>query len=107
MPVPADSQISWSVPFDSLTYVSSGVNQTVAGLLASVDLYRTTLGPVLPRVADLDLSRLRHPASVSPGQPNLWKYYRQPGPFRHRMVASMQFNIPDNTSVQWYTIHDN
>jgi hypothetical protein len=39
--VPANSPTSWSIAFDNLTYISNGVSQSMAGMLASVDMYRT------------------------------------------------------------------
>jgi hypothetical protein len=39
--VPATSTISWAIPFDKLTFLANGVNQSVGGALASVDIYRS------------------------------------------------------------------
>ncbi|KIK00701.1 hypothetical protein K443DRAFT_597494 [Laccaria amethystina LaAM-08-1] len=39
--VPANSPTSWSIAFDNLTYISNGVSQSMAGMLASVDMYHT------------------------------------------------------------------
>jgi hypothetical protein len=37
--VPADSTISWAIPFDNFRFLANGTNQTVSGSLASVDIY--------------------------------------------------------------------
>ncbi|KDR77876.1 hypothetical protein GALMADRAFT_244844 [Galerina marginata CBS 339.88] len=39
--VPQDSPTSWSIPFDTLTYLAKGLNQSVPGILSSVDIYHT------------------------------------------------------------------
>jgi len=45
MTVPATPQDrpSWSIPFDSITYLSGGANQTAQGSVASVDLYHSVI----------------------------------------------------------------
>jgi len=52
--VPASPPISWSVPFDTISYVASGTTQSMTGLLASIDIYRSIhfISCVLSLVAD-------------------------------------------------------
>ncbi|KDR84537.1 hypothetical protein GALMADRAFT_55645 [Galerina marginata CBS 339.88] len=39
--VPQTSLISWSIPFDTLTYLASGLNQSMPGTVASIDIYHS------------------------------------------------------------------
>jgi len=39
--VPADSAISWAIPFDNFVFLANGTNKTVTGSLASFDIYRS------------------------------------------------------------------
>jgi hypothetical protein len=39
--VPDSSPVSWSVPVDTIAYMSNGTTQGVAGTLASIDMYHT------------------------------------------------------------------
>lgn len=41
--VPANSPTSWSIAFDNLTYIANGVSQSMAGMLASVDMYHSDI----------------------------------------------------------------
>jgi len=43
MLVPADSQVSWSIAYDKLSYRANGSSYDVPGLLSSVDILRSRL----------------------------------------------------------------
>jgi len=36
--VPSDSQVSWSVPFDGISYLAGNTSQNASGVVASVDI---------------------------------------------------------------------
>ena len=69
--VPANSSISWSIAFDNLTYISNGSSQSMTGMLASVDMYRTwhilflvrykPMGALFPDHLQTPESKLRRP----------------------------------------------
>jgi len=45
--VPETSNISWSIPVDTITLLLNGSNKRVVGSLASVDMYRPHTFPFL------------------------------------------------------------
>ena len=93
--VPPTSTTSWSIPCDEIKYLAYGVPQTMKGLVASIDLYRSRRFPHLVRTlgADPSASRHWHPGYDRHGPLTLRWCSRQQRRFKHCVVYSMQFDI--------------
>src|SRR5205807_1661546 len=83
--VPQTSTTSWCIPCDEVKYLANGVPQTMAGLLTSIDLYRSRRFPYLIRTlgADASASRHWHSGYDRHGPPTLLWCSRQQRRFKH------------------------
>ena len=116
MMVPPTSTISWSIPVDTITFLSNATNQLVgvAGGLASVDMYRSYSIPLhcsiircsLLNVPIMSLHRYWHPGYKRCCFSNLFKHPWRPAHLSHSMVDSMPLDVRDHTDVRRCTIHN-